>query len=276
MAGQWDDEDSSTPPSSPPVAAVAPRRSRWDDEEDDNGDVAESWESAEEEEEAKLTKAEQEKKDAEARAAELAKNKKPKTQRIAERVAANKARKAAELEESSSEEDEDEALKRARDLQRSKEGDLEHARDLLGDIGISNRRVTSKPVTVQTPADVGATIDLSTLPLFRASTKDQFAQLRQTLVPLLVASSKKPHYPTFLQEFSRELVKELSSDQVKKIASGLTTLSNEKMKEEKAADKGGKKSKAAKTKTALVASRDEGKADTTNYANDDFDDDDFM
>jgi translation initiation factor 3 subunit J len=38
------------------------------------------------------------------------------------------------------------------------------------------------------------------------------------------------------------------------------------MKEEKAADKGGKKSKAAKTKTALSANRDVShKADTTNY-----------
>ena len=68
-----------------------------------------------------------------------------------------------------------------------------------------------------------------------------------------------------------------SSEQIKKIASGLTTLSNEKMKEEKAAEKGGKKTKAAKTKTTLNASRDVSlKADTRAYDDDDFGDDDFM
>jgi len=59
----------------------------------------------------------------------------------------------------------------------------------------------------------------------------------------------------FLQEFAKQLAKELPSDQVKKIASTLTALSNEKLREEKAAEKGGKKSKAQKTKTSLVANR---------------------
>ena len=52
------------------------------------------------------------------------------------------------------------------------------------------------------------------------------------------------------------MVRDLNSEQIKKITSGLTTIMNEKMKEEKAADKGGKKSKAAKTKTSLAANRD--------------------
>jgi len=47
------------------------------------------------------------------------------------------------------------------------------------------------------------------------------------------------------------------------------------MKEEKLAEKGAKKSKAAKTKTSLVASRDTSyRVDTNAY--DDFGDDDFM
>lgn len=49
------------------------------------------------------------------------------------------------------------------------------------------------------------------------------------------------------------------------------------MKDEKAAEKGGKKSKAAKTKSSLAAGRDVGRgvADTTSYEND-LADDDFM
>lgn len=66
----------------------------------------------------------------------------------------------------------------------------------------------------------------------------------------------------------------MPSHEIKKVASSLTAASNEKMKEEKAADKGGKKSKAAKTKTSLVASRET--VDTTAYDGDDLDDDDFM
>jgi hypothetical protein len=73
----------------------------------------------------------------------------------------------------------------------------------------------------------------------------------------------------FLQEFVKQISKDLPSEQIKKIASGLTTLSNEKMKEEKAAEKGGKKTKAAKTKTVLNASRDVGvRADTAAYDED--------
>lgn len=65
------------------------------------------------------------------------------------------------------------------------------------------------------------------------------------------------------------MAKELSSDQMKKVASALTRLGNEKMKEEKAAEKGGKKSKAAKTKATLVASRPN-TTDTTTYEDDGF------
>lgn len=75
----------------------------------------------------------------------------------------------------------------------------------------------------------------------------------------------------FLQEFTKQLAKDLPSDQIKKVASTLTALSNEKMKEEKNAEKGGKKSKAAKSKVALVASRDiSSRADVNAYDGDDF------
>ena len=75
----------------------------------------------------------------------------------------------------------------------------------------------------------------------------------------------------FLQEFAKDLTRELPSEQIKKIASALTTLSNEKMREEKAAEKGGKKGKA-KGKAVLVASRDvSSRADTTLYDEDGLD-----
>ena len=257
----WDDDESdSTPPSSPPVVA---RRGKFEDEEDDS-DVLESWDAAEDSE----AEREKEKKAAEAKAKAEAAAKashKSKSQRIEERRQENMRQRQAE-EEESSEEEEDESEKRAMARASEKASDMKHAEDLFGGIGISDKRGAAKPVTVQEGDDPTSAIDLSGMKLFDPETVSQFAKLRETLVPLLVANSKKPQYASFMQEFTKQLVKDLNSDQVKKISSGLTTISNEKMKEEKAADKGGKKTKAAKTKASLSANRDVAhRADTTSY-----------
>jgi translation initiation factor 3 subunit J len=94
--------------------------------------------------------------------------------------------------------------------------------------------------------------------------------MRDILVPVIANNTKKAHYTIFLQEFAKQLAKDLPSDQIKKVASSLTALSNEKMKEEKLAEKGGKKSKAAKSKTTLVASRNVATSADVNAYDDDF------
>jgi translation initiation factor 3 subunit J len=153
-----------------------------------------------------------------------------------------------------------------------KDADLRHAEDLFGDLQVTNTRKANKPVTLADPNNAGNVVDLSSLPIFNPTTKDQFAKLRETLTPLLAANSKKAHYTLFMQDFVKAISKELASDEIKKIASGLTTLSNEKLKEEKAAEKGGKKTKAQKQKTTLQADRGIGSkayADTHAYDGDD-------
>lgn len=171
-----------------------------------------------------------------------------------------------EEEEETSSEEEDPQAKRERLRRQEQDSDLKHAEDLFGSIGVNNSRSAPKTVVAADPHDPTSAVDLSSLPLFNPTTKDQFTKLRETLTPILAANSKKAHYTLFMQEFTKQIVKELPSDQIKKIGSGLTTLSNEKMKEEKAAEKGGKKSKAAKNKASLVANRDTSyKADTTAY-----------
>ncbi|KAK3389497.1 eukaryotic translation initiation factor 3 subunit J [Podospora didyma] len=274
---RWEEEEedsSSSAPDSPPVAPV--RRGKFDDEEAEDSDVLESWDAAEdsevEREKAKKAVADKAKAEAEAAA-----NKKSKAQRIAERQA-ERARLMAESDESS-DEDETEAQKRERLRRSEQESDLRHAEDLFGGIGISNsRKATTAANAVQINAnDPTSTIDLASLPVFKPVGKTGFESLRTTLVPILLESSKKPQYTLFLQEFCKQLAKDLPSDQIKKIASTLTTLSNEKMKEEKAAEKGGKKSKAAKTKTTLagISRGSAAVADTAVYE-DTFADDDFM
>lgn len=160
--------------------------------------------------------------------------------------------------------DEDEADRKARLRKEQKESDLKHAEDLFGDIGVPATRSNPKAITVADDTQPGAAIDLSAMPLFNPTTKEQFTKLRTTLGPLLSQNAKKAQYTLFMQEFAKDIVKELPSDQIKKIASGLTTLSNEKMREEKEAQKGGKKTKAAKTKTSLAGGRNV-EADTTAY-----------
>lgn len=199
--------------------------------------------------------------------AEAAANKKSKAERIAEK----KAQRKAEEDSDESSEEEDEATRRERLRRTEQEADLKHAEDLFGNIGISNSRkvTTAANAVVIDSKDPTSTVDLTTLPLFDPKTKIQFEKLRDTLIPILTNNSKKAHYVLFLQEFTKQLAKDLPSDQIKKIASGLTALSNEKMKEEKAADKGGKKSKAQKTKVTLVAGRNASTAvDTSTYEED--------
>jgi len=264
--GKWDDEEEdSTPPTSPPANPIA-RRSKFDDEEDDS-DVLESWDAAEDSE----VEREKAKKAAEAKAkadAEAKANKKSKAQRIEEHREANRLRRAAgDLD---SDDDETEEERRIRLRQQELDGSRAQAEELFGDLALTKNR-TGKAVTLTDESDPTKTIDLSSLHIFNPNTKDQFTKLRETLTPLIAANSKKGQYSLFLQEFTKQIAKDLPSEQIKKIASGLTTLSNEKMKEEKAAEKGGKKTKAAKTKTVLNASRDVGtRADTKAYDDEDF------
>jgi translation initiation factor 3 subunit J len=213
--------------------------------------VLESWDAAEdsEVEREKAKKAAEAKAKAEEEAKALKKSK-------AERIAlhqADRARAKAEADDDSSDE-ETEAQKRDRLRRTEKEADLRHAQDLFEAVGISSGRkaTTAGSAVVIDASDPTKTIDLRTLPLFNPATKAQFETLRETLVPILSNSAKRAHYVLFLQELTKQLAKDLPSDQIKKISSTLTTLANERMKEEKAADKGGKKSKAAKTKTTLA------------------------
>lgn len=258
----WDDEEEdSTPPSSPP--AIATRRGKFDDEEDE--DVLESWDAAEDSEEER----EKAKKAAEAKAkadAAAKANHKSKSQRIEDIREERRRQRAADEDEESSE-DENEAEKRARLRASEKASDLQHAEDLFGGVGgVPASRGAAKAVTVQQGDDPNDAIDLSKLKIFNPADAKQFNKLREVLVPLLNQNGKKPQYELFMKEFTKQIVRDLSSEQVKKVASGLTTISNEKMKEEKAAEKGGKKSKAAKTKTTLNANKSLAKdADTAAY-----------
>lgn len=212
--------------------------------------MLDSWDAAEDSE----VEREKERKATEAKekaAAAAAAAKKPKTQRIAEHIA-ERARVQAEGDEDSEEETESERRERLRRTEQ--DADLKHAEDLFGGIGISDgRKANPSGTMIADPNNPTNLVNLASVPLFNPQTKLQFEKMRSLLTPLISANTKKAHYGLFLEEFSKDLVKELNSDQIKKIASALTRASNEKLKEEKTVDK--KKTKAAKTKTSLVTNR---------------------
>lgn len=194
---------------------------------------------------------------------------------MAEKIA-ERQRMKEEADEDDSE-DETPAQKKDRLLREQQEADLKHAEDLLGgDIGSvpSGRKAVIKGSVVPDPKNPENLIDLAAMPLFDPKTKSQFESLREVVAPIISTNAKKAHYALFLTEFAKQLAKDLPSDQIKKVASALTTLSNEKMKEEKA-QQGGKKTKAAKTKTTLAIARPTA-TDTTAYDDETFGDDDFM
>ncbi|KAJ5739779.1 hypothetical protein N7533_012563 [Penicillium manginii] len=262
---KWDEEEDSD---SPPVIA-APRR-RFDDEEED--EVLDSWDAAEDSE----VEREKAKKAAEAEAAKKAAalaNKKTKAQRIEEH---REQRRADEANSGDFDADETEAERRERVRQQEQDADLQHAADLFSDVDLKRNRGAPKAIVVTDSADPTNSIDLSSMALFKPTTKDQFARLSDILIPLITPHSKKPQYSLWAQDFTRRLVKELPSAEIKKMASALTTAGNEKQREERAADKGNKKSKAAKTKVSLVSNRDN-QIDNNAYDGDDgLADDDFM
>ncbi|KAK2748274.1 Translation initiation factor 3 subunit J component [Myotisia sp. PD_48] len=268
---KWDDEEESTPPSSPPLIA----RRKFEDEEDDSDDVLESWDAAEDSE----VEREKEAKKAAAKAkadAEALASKKSKSQRIAEYQEAARLRREAG-EDSSDDEEEDLATQRERLRKTEQDADLKHAQDLLDNIDLNRMRNRTVPMgtVIADNNDPTKSIDLSALPLLKPTTKRQFTALTETLVPLLTLHSKKAPYSLWLQDFAKQLAKDLPSQEIKKVASALTAASNEKLKEEKASEKGGKKTKAAKTKATLVGARETRGADTNTYE-EDFGDDDFM
>jgi translation initiation factor 3 subunit J len=241
--------------------------------------VADNWEEEEDSE----VEREKAKKAAEVKAkadALAAASKKSKSQRIEEHREEQRRRRLAAEEDGESSEEETEAAKRARIRATEQEADLKHAEALLGDIQLGGKKTAgpNKAFIIEDKSNPGHAINLDNISLFKPSTKTQFDQLTVTLGPLLSQSATKPHYSLWVQNFVKQICAELPSAEIKKAASGLTALSNEKMKEEKERDRTGKK-KTTKAKPTAAVGRDvgAGRADLNDYGGDDgLGDDDFM
>ncbi|KAH9041693.1 translation initiation factor eIF3 subunit, partial [Lactarius pseudohatsudake] len=122
-----------------------------------------------------------------------------------------------------------------------------------------------------------ADADLDNIPKSSPSSKEDFVALSEAIIAYIVKRHQdKPLYSTFVEHHVRALAMPLRDVDVRKAASGLTTLANERQREKT----NGKKKPKAAAKPVLAASKVGNKLDTTVYDEtlDDFGSnaDDFM
>jgi len=219
-----------------------------------NDEPVSDWEKSSESEEEKLV------------SAPIAPPKKKGTlkAKLAEKEAAKAARRDAGEDDEDSDSDDilDPRAKALRDKQKELEADMRNAAELFGS-GSS--------------ADVSS--DLASLLAANPKTKDDFVILSRQIIDVVIKRHQdKPLYAAFVEQHVKELASPLRDVDIRKAASGLTTLANEKQKEAK--DKTGGKKKKAVVKPVLGGARTANKHDTNLYdeALDDFGNDpnDFM
>jgi len=240
-----DDETTKTTATPAVVAAMPPikKANKWQGEDDEDDGPVSDWENSE---------SEQEKPPVPVSNAAPPKKKGTLKAKLAEKEAA----RAAKSPESDELYDEDAVLdpraKALRDKQRELESDMKNAADLFG-TNSSDAQVNIKSILDANP-----------------KTKEDFIFLSRQVFELIIKPHQdKPLYAAFVEAHAKELANPLRDVEVRKVASGLTTLANEKQRE--ARDKAsGKKKKASKP--VLGSTKAVGKTDTNLYeeALDDF------
>ncbi|KAI0368019.1 translation initiation factor eIF3 subunit [Pilatotrama ljubarskyi] len=232
-----------------------PVRSKWEGEDEEDDGPVSDWEAETSEEEEEKPKP---------APAPVAPPKKKGTlkAKLAEKEAAAKAAKAAADDDY----DEDAVLdpreKARRDKERELAADLNNAADLFGSVALGG--TSSK--------------ELDWLISAQPRTKEDFVEFSDRIIETIVKRHMdKPLYTAFLEHHVRALAMPLRDVEVRKVASGLTALSNEKQKEQREKASGKKKPKTT-AKPTLGAAKPSSKLDTSIYdeALDDFGNDDFM
>ncbi|RXW15047.1 hypothetical protein EST38_g10805 [Candolleomyces aberdarensis] len=254
----WEDSDSepgakgkTTAPTKAAPPVKKPAKSKWDGEDEEEEAPVSDWEesSEESEEEAKPVVAPPKKKGT-------------LKAKLAEKEA-EKAQRAEEGDEYDSDDVLDPRAKALKDKERELNSDLSNAAELFGAAGLGGSK----------------NAELDALISAQPRTKEDFQKLSSQIFEYIIKRHQsKPLYASFVEQLARDISQPLKDVEVRKVASNLTTLSNEKQKEQK--DKAsGKKKKVAKP--ILGGSKVSGKGHDTNMydeALDDFGNDpnDFM
>jgi len=200
-----------TPVARPRPSTILSRSHAWNAPID--AGTQESWEDSDDEEEAAK------------KAAAAAANKPapPLRQKgvTKAKIAEREAAEAAKLQERLARESEDPRERKKREMQQQIAQDLENARALLGDSVISD-----------TVAAGGVSLDGSPFAAFpNPKTKDDMEQFAAALSKHIIDNySNKPLYHHFCEAFVKSLVQPLKDLEVRKCASALTVVANEKQR----------------------------------------------
>ncbi|KAG6862479.1 hypothetical protein C0995_000025 [Termitomyces sp. Mi166 len=252
----WDDSDNEAPAAPAPAPKVITKgNAKWEGEDDDDDAPVSDWEASSEEEEkpASVTTAAPPKKKGTLKA------------KLAEKEAQKAATKAAG-DDDDDEYDSDAVLnpreKAKRDKERELNADLNNAAELFGAAALGGT----------------SSSELDSLISFQPRTKEDFQTFSSRIIEFIIKRHQnKPLYASFVEHHVRELAQPLKDVEVRKAASGLTTLANEKQKDQR--DKASGKKKKGASKPALGVAKPN-KHDTELYdeALDDFgtNPDDFM
>lgn len=234
---EWDDEGFE-----PPSAAVV-SKDRWEGEDED--DVKDNWDDENEaEEENKPT-------DNGVVNSAVAKKKKSLKERLAEKEEKKRLEQEQKRKEQEEEEDERDLSPEEMAAEKARQRQLQEESDLLLAVetfGVSNG--TRGQIDGMEP-----------------SSKEDFDKFEELLRTKITKYEKSPHYVPFLECLFRQICIDLEADDIKRLGSTLTALSNEKAKQQK-----GTKGKKKKQKASLVVGKDTDDvlADTGGY--DEYDD----
>ncbi|KAG9099587.1 Translation initiation factor 3 subunit J component [Ceratobasidium sp. 370] len=261
----WDDSGSDTgaapPPRAPPPAVPRAKPSKWADE-DVEEKPASDWEASSEEEAPKA---------ASKTTAAPPKKRGTIKAKIAEKEAAAAAAgtrrgAAGELDpdewRAGESDDDGKVLSVAEQRARELESDLKNAGDLLGAAALGD-----------------APSELAELVSFDPRSKEDFQKLSNMIIEHVIQRHQsKPLYAAFIEMHARALADPLGDVDIRKVASALSALANEKQKEQREKASGKKKPKAAQKPGLGLTKPGAKKVDTAAYeeALDDFGDDDFM
>ncbi|KAL7318124.1 hypothetical protein PS15m_004385 [Mucor circinelloides] len=229
------------------VVNTKPKMS-WDDEDsDDNNNVKESWDDSEEEEEQEVEQKKVEKKPETTTSAPPAKKMTLK-QKIAEKEAAlkeQKAKKIALANRFMEGETEEERFERAQQEAGIKKAEFQGEEE-------TPKKAPSKPVESLKPRY-----------------KSEFEEFQKLLTDLILEQKNNPLYASFLDQFAKDIAQPAKDMDVRKAASSLTALANDKQRQQKEALKNSKKAKG-KVQPAKAAPAAPTREYSTTY--DDFDD----
>ncbi|KAJ1658914.1 Translation initiation factor 3 subunit J component [Dispira simplex] len=233
-------------------SVVLSTKKKWDDEDVDDNQIKESWEDSEDE--TSESDSESAQRSPPAKSDDTVTKPGKKRMTVAQKIAMKNARQLAENDQptlSSAEE------RREAQLKLERHADEENAADLFAGMTIKDQKFRE---------------DLATM---NPRSKEDFDQFRKVLVERITSFSNQRHYPGFVDILVRELCVPLKDTDVRKAASTLSSLANEKQKAARDAAKGKKKNKKPVAKVH-VASMPTKMTDDMDYA-DAYDDmDDFM